>query len=260
MLTGILEPSGGNATVAGIDLNEDPEGVKRAIGYVSQRFSLYEDLTVEENMSFFGAVYGLTGQLLESRMEESLEKTSLTRWRSRLAGKLSGGMKQRLAVANAILHRPGILFLDEPTAGIDPVSRRILWEMLYQFAADGVALFVTTHYMEEAERCNQIAVISQGKLLKIGEPDELKAELKGRLLEVECKPLMKASKIFRTLPGVEGVTAYGTTLHLNVSDERALMPALKSAASSNNIDVTSVKPITASLEDVFATLAEEPHG
>jgi len=169
---------------------------------------------------------------------------------------LSGGLKQRLAVANSILHQPKILFLDEPTAGLDPISRRVLWEMLYQFAEEGVALFVTTHYMEEAERCNQIAVISQGRLLKIGHPDALKAEITGQLLEVECAPLMKASSAFRKIPGVIGVTVYGTTVHLNVSDSRGVSAALPRVAEKEGIKISSVKPISASLEDVFATLEE----
>ncbi len=256
MLCGILAPTSGTATVAGFDVNRDPEKIKAAIGYVSQRFSLYTDLTVFENLKFYGQIYGLSSALLKKRIEEAMATTGLQRYQHYLAGNLSGGWKQRLAVANSTLHHPKILFLDEPTAGIDPLSRRALWEILYQFAHQGVALFVTTHYMEEAERCNQIAFISQGKLLTIGKPEELKAHASGKLLEVECEPLMLASRIFRKIPGVTGSTAYGTNLHLNVSDMEKVSQLLPRLAHEQGIRLISVKPIQASLEDVFATFTE----
>src|SRR5208283_4604905 len=157
------------------------------IGYVSQRFSLYSDLNVEENLSFYGQIYGLEGLDLSRRIEDVLGVTDLGRFRRRLASDLSGGMKQKLAVANAILHKPKIIFLDEPTAGLDPLSRRAIWELLYQLAEGGTSLFVTTHYMEEAERCNTIAFISDGKLLKIGQPAALRHQLSGQILEVSCQ-------------------------------------------------------------------------
>jgi ABC-2 type transport system ATP-binding protein len=260
MLCGILAPTGGNAHVAGFDVVHDPERIKESIGYVSQHFSLYNDLTVEENILFYGRIYKLSNAALKKRMEEIFSMTELGQWRKLLAAELSGGWKQRLALANALLHRPKILFLDEPTAGVDPLSRRALWEILYQLAEQGVALFITTHYMEEAERCNQIAVISQGRLLTIGSPNELKAHASGKLLEVECLPLMKGSRIFRKLPGVTGITAYGTTLHLNVSKVEPMIQTVHEAAKTNSIEIVSIKPIAASLEDVFATLTEESNG
>ncbi|MFO1518806.1 MAG: ABC transporter ATP-binding protein [bacterium] len=260
MLCGILEPTGGSATVAGFDVVHDPESIKKSIGYVSQKFSLYTDLTVEENMLFYGRIYQIPNGLLRERMEETMALTHLDRWRDKLAGQLSGGWKQRLALANALLHRPRILFLDEPTAGVDPLSRRALWEILYQLAESGVALFITTHYMEEAERCNQIAVISQGKLLTIGSPEGLKSHASGKLLEIECQPLMKASRYFSALPGVTGITAYGTTLHLNFETEKDITPSLYRAAQEHGIHIQSIKPIAPSLEDVFATLTEETDG
>jgi ABC-2 type transport system ATP-binding protein len=257
MLCGILAPTGGTATVAGFDVLTDPESIKKSIGYVSQKFSLYADLTVEENLAFYGRIYQIPRSLLKQRMEEIMEMTELVPFRKRLAGQLSGGWKQRLALANAFLHRPRILFLDEPTAGIDPLSRRALWELLYTLAEEGVALFVTTHYMEEAERCNQIAVISQGRLLTIGTPSDLKAHASGKLLEVVCKPLMKGSRVFKQLPGVMGITAYGTTLHLNVDDVKAVTAGIKEASKRESIEVESIWPIAATLEDVFATLTEK---
>ncbi|MBU3758754.1 MAG: ABC transporter ATP-binding protein [Candidatus Omnitrophica bacterium] len=257
MLCGILQPTAGSAWVAGFDVTRDPEKIKESIGYVSQRFSLYGDLSVEENLRFYGSIYLLTGERLEKRIREVYELTGLGPWKDRLAGHLSGGWKQRLAIANGFLHDPKILFLDEPTAGIDPLSRRDLWEVLYELAARGVALFVTTHYMEEAERCAQIAFISRGKILKIGAPAQLKAQIPGKVLEVQCEPLLKASKIFRGLPGLINMTVYGTALHLNVESPETAMPALMEAARENALRINAVKPVGAGLEDVFAALARE---
>ena len=257
MLCGILAPTSGTAQVAGLDVVTDPERVKQSIGYVSQRFSLYGDLTVDENLEFFGRIYGLTPETLKERKEAILKRANLERYREYRADWLSGGWKQRLAVANALLHQPRILFLDEPTAGIDPMSRRVLWEMLYELADEGVALFVTTHYMEEADRCSQIAFVSRGRLLKIGSPETLKSEIHNRLLEVECRPLMKASRLFGALPHVEAVTTYGTTLHLNVTDKTTVEQEIREVAQREAIEITSVHPIAASLEDVFASLEEK---
>src|SRR5882757_5888133 len=174
MLCGILAPTKGTATVAGFDINKDTEQIKNSIGYISQRFSLYGDLNVLENLTFFGQIYGLSGDALHARIEEVLNLTGLEKYRTYLAATLSGGWKQKLAIANGILHKPKILFLDEPTAGIDPLSRKAIWDLLFQLAHNGTALFVTTHYMEEAERCNVITFLSGGKVLKIGPPSEFK--------------------------------------------------------------------------------------
>jgi drug efflux transport system ATP-binding protein len=260
MLCGILAPSEGSATVGGFDVNSDPESVKQAIGYVSQKFSLYPDLTVRENLEFFGRVYGLRNHRLQESIKKVMGLTGLTPYQSQLADTLSGGWKQRLAVANGLLHEPKILFLDEPTAGVDPLSRRSIWELLYELADAGVALFVTTHYMEEAERCNRVAIINRGRLLRLGSPRQLREQADRKLLEVECSPLMKASRSFGKLPGVLGLTAYGTTLHLNVEDPGTLIPALREAARRDSIAVESIQLISASLEDVFAALQKEING
>jgi len=257
MLCGILEPTSGNGTVGGFDVQTQPEQIKGVIGYVSQRFSLYSDLTVTENLLFYGRIYGLEGSALSGRIEEVLVLSGLNRFHQRLAGDLSGGMKQKLTIANAILHRPKIIFLDEPTAGLDPLSRRAIWELLYQLAEGGTSLFVTTHYMEEAERCNTIAFISDGKILKIGHPTQLKQNLSRQILEVACRPLMKASRLFAALEGVHGVTVYGTTLNLNVSDQKAVEARVIAAAGKEGVEITSIKPISASLEDVFSDLDSE---
>jgi len=257
MLCGILSPTSGTATVGGYDVNKDPEKIKTAIGYVSQKFSLYQDLTVRENLEFFGRIYQLDSGRLQKRIEDVMELTGLKAYERFEARALSGGWKQRLAVANGLLHEPKILFLDEPTAGVDPMSRRSIWELLYRLADQSVALFVTTHYMEEAERCNQVAIIARGRLLRGGTPRELRESVSGQLLEVECSPLMKASQAFGRIPGVIGLTAYGTTLHLNVTNPKTVETAIREAARAQSIAVTSVKPIDASLEDVFASLEKE---
>lgn len=254
MLCGILEPTSGNGKVGGFDVQTQPEQIKGVIGYVSQRFSLYSDLNVVENLTFYGQIYGLEGLVLQNRIKELLLLTGLERFHQRLAGDLSGGMKQKLAIANAILHKPKIIFLDEPTAGLDPLSRRSIWELLYQLAEGGTSLFVTTHYMEEAERCNTIAFISDGKLLKIGQPSILRHQLSDQILEVACQPLMKASRLFLTLEGVRGVTVYGTTLNLNVNDQKAVEERVIAAAKKEGVVISSIKPIEASLEDVFSDL------
>jgi len=254
MLCGILEPTSGTGKVGSFDVQTQPEQIKSVIGYVSQRFSLYSDLNVIENLIFYGQIYGLEGAALHHRIKEVLALTGLDHFRQRLAGDLSGGWKQKLAIANALLHKPKIIFLDEPTAGLDPLSRRAIWELLYQLAEGGTSLFVTTHYMEEAERCNTIAFISGGKLLKIGQPSALRQELHDQILEVACQPLMKASRLFLTLEGVRGVTVYGTTLNLNVTDEKAVEARVIAAASKEGIVISSIRPIPASLEDVFSDL------
>ena len=260
MLCGILAPTSGNGKVGGFDVQTQPEQIKGVIGYVSQRFSLYSDLNVIENLNFYGRIYGLEGNTLSGRIKEALDLTGLAPFQKRLAGDLSGGMKQKLAVANAILHHPKIIFLDEPTAGLDPLSRRSIWELLYQLAEGGTSLFVTTHYMEEAERCNTIAFISQGKILKIGAPVDLKAGLQGQILEVTCRPLMKASHLFSTLEGVAGVTVYGTTLNLNVTDPPSVEARVRAAAGKEGVQVTSIRSIPASLEDVFSDLDTKNQG
>jgi ABC-2 type transport system ATP-binding protein len=255
MLCGILSPSEGSARVAGFDINTDAEALKRHIGYVSQRFSLYEDLTVRENLDFFGRVYGLKGTALARRLTDVMAMTGLDRFAGAIARTLSGGWKQRLALSNAFLHKPRILFLDEPTAGIDPLTRRDLWELLYVLAGQGVALFVTTHYMEEAERCNQIAILNQGRLLKKGTPAELRAGIPGHVVEVECRPLLKASHVVKSLPGVTGLTTYGTTLHVNVEDVDAVSARIRAEARKQDVEILGMRPIPASLEDVFALIA-----
>ena len=257
MLCGLLTPSEGTAIVAGVDVGKDAERVKTAIGYMSQRFSLYEDLTCDENLDFYAGVYEIPRHDLSSRLQKIRGLTGLDPYRTRLAGHLSGGWKQRLALACALVHSPKILFLDEPTAGIDPVTRRDLWAVLYELAESGIALFVTTHYMEEAERCAQLAFISKGHLIARGSPDELKHQSKQDLLEVECRPLMKAMGRLRDDPNILSITTYGTSLRVQAAPGVDPEPLVRERLSNSGVEVRSMKMVQPGLEDLFSMLTQE---
>jgi len=256
MLTGILKPTAGQAWVAGVNLIDAPELVKPLVGYVSQRFSLYEDLTIRENLDFFSRVYGLEGKARTERIEEVLEMTQMQHVEHRLAGHLSGGWKQRLAIANAILHRPKVLFLDEPTAGLDPIVRRLVWELLYKLTQEGMALFLTTHYMEEAERCHHLAILSHGKILMQGTPSAIRQSLSDDVWRITCQPLMLASSLFQQLPQVKGLTVYSHALHVHLSQLVDREPFYR-LAQEHGIHIESIEKIEPTLEDVFATLEQE---
>lgn len=259
ILCGLLVPTEGHARVDGLNVAKDGEQVRRRIGYMPQRFSLYEDLSVTENLNFFASIYGLSGAELRQRRDWAIELTQLGPYLGRLAGKLSGGWKQRLALAAAIMHRPRVMFLDEPTAGIDPVARRELWNLLFDLAGQGVTLLVTTHYMDEAERCGRVGYLYLSHLLVEGRPDEL-AKLpivtpEGcRRVEAACERGAAAvMSRARSLPYVREVTIFGNALHLLVSDEAddaRLEHDLEEAAGTD----VEVRPIGATLEDVFVRL------
>ena len=258
MLCGLLAPSGGSASLEGVDVTRNPEAVKEQIGYTSQRFSLYEDLTVRENIRFFGQIYGLSGERLNNRMHEVVSLVGIADYLQRLAGQLSGGWKQRLAVACALLHDPKILFLDEPTAGIDPVARRELWDLLYQLSSEGKTLFVTTHYMDEAERCTHVGYIYLSKLIVCGEPDELKTlpevTPKGqRRLELQTdQPSLTLQKI-RKMEGVTDATLFGYSIHLLVKDF-VCEEDLRRWLQEQELEVLVLREIQPELEDVFVML------
>jgi ABC-2 type transport system ATP-binding protein len=255
MLCGLLTPSAGRATVAGFDVGREPERVRQNIGYMSQKFSLYGDLTVMENLRLFAGLYSVPRAVLAERMAWALEKSNLKGHENRLTRTLSGGWKQRLALGCAVLHRPPIVFLDEPTSGVDPVARRQFWDLIHQMASEGVTVFVTTHYMEEAEYCNRLALIFRGKMVALGTPSELKQNsMDGELLLVECEDLGTAVDALRVQPAVLDAAVFGNALHLVVADAAAVMLQVRETLTSKNITVGKIEKIRPTLEDVFVSL------
>jgi ABC-type multidrug transport system ATPase subunit len=258
MLCGLLQPTSGTAAVNGFDIVRQSEDVKRSIGYMNQSFSLYRDLTVDENLTFFGGVYGLSGRALEARKQAVIEIVGIGSYLNRRSGLLSGGWKQRLALAVALIHEPDLVFLDEPTAGIDPVARRELWDLLFDLAGQGKTLFVTTHYMDEAERCDRIAYIYLSKLMVLGTPTELKAlpEVRPdgtRRVAVAASRPSSALAILKKEPFTRDATLVEAEIHLLVPEETTdaqIMDSLKTAG----IPVQGMRPVEPSLEDVFVIL------
>ncbi len=258
MLCGVLRPSGGAATVLGVDVGRDPEAVKRRIGYMSQSFSLYADLSVTENIRFYARVYGLDASAMRRREEAVIELTGIGAYRGRIADRLSGGWKQRLALACAMVHEPALLFLDEPTAGIDPVARRELWDLLFRLSHEGVTMFVTTHYMDEAERCSHVGYIYLSRLIAAGRPDELKhapdvTPAGMRRLEVTCADPTAALARARNTPSIHDATLFGQVLHIVSNDDLSDSDTLAALAPED--PAASVRPIAATLEDAFVALS-----
>jgi len=258
MLCGILEPSDGRARIAGFDVAREAQKLKGKLGYMSQKFSLYDELTVTENLFFYGRLYGLRGAELKARVDELIALTHLEPYVNRRASLLSGGWRQRLAMACAIIHKPIVLFLDEPTAGIDPVARRELWDLLFEFASQGVTLFVTTHYMDEAERCSHVGYIHMSKLIVCGEPDELKhlpeVNPSGtRRIDVTCEHVTVGLQAVRQMPGARAATVFGQSMHL-LLDQNVTDDAIRERLAGAGIREVDIRPIAASLEDVFVTL------
>jgi ABC-2 type transport system ATP-binding protein len=252
ILCGLLVPTSGEARVLGLDAAAEPEAVKRRIGYMSQRFSLYEDLTVRQNLRFFGGVYGLRGQALEEREAWAFEMTDLGGREDRLTGSLPGGWKQRLALACAVLHRPRVIFLDEPTGGVDPIARRRFWRLIDGLAEEGITVFVTTHYLDEAEHCHRLALMHAGRLVALGTVGELKEIFAGRaVLEVGCPRPLEALDLLGGEPWVAETSIFGTRIHLVVGDaEEGRRRALELLAGSGNVPAEA-EPIVPSLEDIF---------
>ena len=259
MLCGILEPTSGDAMVGGYSIVKDPDMVKKNIGYMSQRFSLYNDLTVEENINFFGGVYGLEGKALKDRKIWVLEIANLKGKEKLLTGSLPGGIKQRLALGTAVIHKPGIVFLDEPTSGVDPISRRGFWELINDLSDEGITVFVTTHYLEEAEFCNNIILINAGKLIAEGNSKQLKTNyIKNTILEVECDNVVEALDILDRQSFVEDTSIFGNSIHLSVPKDFSDFEMIsKLLTSEHSINVSKITKIIPTLEDVFIHLLEK---
>ena len=255
ILCGLLQPTSGSAMVAGYDVAREPETVRGQIGYMSQKFSLYNDLRVIENLRFFAGLYNVPRDLAEKRIAWALDMAGLAGRERLITGTLPGGWKQRLALGCAVLHQPPIVFLDEPTSGVDPISRRQFWELIHHMAGDGVTVFVTTHYMEEAEYCNRLALIDRGRIVALGTPNELKRRaMKGDLLLVECSPLGRAVELAQQAPGVLDAAVFGNALHLVVAEASSAIPALRDYLRQRDVAVQRIEAIPPTLEDVFVSL------
>jgi ABC-2 type transport system ATP-binding protein len=258
MLCGLLLPTSGRGRVAGFDLLKEPERIKQVIGYMSQKFSLYDDLTVIENLHFFGGVYGLSGPSQREREDQVLERVGLKDLRSRTTRDLASGWKQRLALGCSILHRPPILFLDEPTSGVDPISRRNFWGLIQQMGEEGVTTFVTTHYMDEAEYCGRLALIYRGKIIAMGAPSELKTKtLTKGVLEVECDPLVPALDLLGKEDWVYEAAIFGDALHVIGREGIELKKEIAALFQAQKIGVRRMEWIRPSLEDVFVSLIDK---
>ena len=257
MLCGLLRPTSGRAAVDGIDVGRDPEGVKRRIGYMSQRFSLYELLSVDQNIRFYGGLYGLSGPRLEARRRFALDMAGLAGREKELTRHLSGGWRQRLALGCALLHEPPIVFLDEPTGGVDPVSRREFWRLIDTLSGEGTTVLVTTHYLDEAERCDRVAILHAGTLAALGTIAQLKATFADRpILEVRSPDPVAAMTMLDGLPFVEKTSLFGTAVHAVLRDRQFTPDHIRAALSGAGIPATSVQPVVASLEDVFLDVAD----
>jgi ABC-2 type transport system ATP-binding protein len=255
MLCGLLKPTSGRATVAGYDVARDPESVRQNIGYMSQKFSLYNDLKVVENLRLFAGLYSVSAKELPARIDWALTMANLKGQERLLTQTLPGGWKQRLALGCSVLHRPPVIFLDEPTSGVDPITRRQFWDLIHHMAQEGVTVFVTTHYMEEAEYCNRLALIFRGKIVALGTPSELKRDsMKGELLLVECAPLGPAVEALQSAGSVTDAAVFGNALHLVVADAALAEPEIRACLARRQVTVSRIAPIRPTLEDVFVSL------
>ena len=258
ILCGLLSPSGGRAEVAGFDVARNPEKVREHIGYMSQKFSLYGDLSVVENLRFFGGVYRVTGARLNERLSFAVEMAGLKGREDALVATLSGGWKQRLALGCAILHEPQILFLDEPTSGVEPTSRRRFWDLIYSLSELGVTVLITTHYMDEAEYCNRIALVNQGRLVALGSPSELKRNsVKGNLFLIDAADPGALMVTLQSAPGVADVAPFGSSLHLMLDPARGHLSEVEAYLAARHTGWSRIAPIDPTLEDVFVQLVRQ---
>ena len=261
MMLGLLPPSSGSAEVLGVPVAESPRAIRPRVGYMAQKFSLYNDLTVLQNLRFYGRSYGLKNEALAQRIEEALRLTDLEDRRHAQTRDLSGGWRQRLALNAAILHRPELVFLDEPTAGVDPVSRRAFWDLLYELVADGVTVFVTTHYMDEAEHCHRLAFIQRGRLIAQGSPEEIKRdEMEGEVLEIDCDKPNRAVDVLREMGLFREVALYGAQIHAVADDVERHESQIRAALDEADVTLRSMEVILPSLEDVFIATVRRHKG
>ena len=257
MLCGILAPTEGEGTVVGLDVRTQAEEIKTHIGYMSQKFSLYEDLTVEENIDFYSGIYRIPTEKKQERKEWALQMAGLVEHRNMRAGLLAGGWKQRLSLGCAILHEPPVIFLDEPTSGVDPISRRQFWELIYELSGKGVTVFVTTHYMDEAEYCDRIALIYRGELIAMGTPESLKQEtMQEDVLEIYCDQPNDAMEMIERLDSVKEAALFGKGLHVIVASANDGVREIRDLLNDAGFAITRMETITPSMEDVFVSLIE----
>ena len=258
MLCGILAPSSGSAMVGGFDVSREPDRVKEQIGYMSQRFSLYPDLTVAENIRFFGGIYGLSAERLRERGAWAIEMAGLRGREDQFTRELAGGWKQRLALGCAILHEPPMLFLDEPTSGVDPVSRRQFWDLIYGLAERGTTVFVTTHFLDEAEHCDRLVLIYRGRVVALGTPDELKqTAVKGTILSVRCDDTDRAAEVLRGQDDLRQVAMFGASVHVTTDNAEKASVAIRASLAGAGIPVHEIGTVPPTLEDVFVSSVEE---
>jgi ABC-2 type transport system ATP-binding protein len=254
MLCGVLRPTEGTGSVLGFDIRKDPEAIKRRIGYMSQRFSLYGDLSVRENMEFYADIFGVRGEAREPQIQRLLRFARLEEFQDRNADALSGGMKKKLGLACALIHRPQVLFLDEPTNGVDPISRREFWDILSDLHIAGVTIFISTAYMDEAERCSRVGLMYQGEIIKQITPAELRQLVRGDLIAIVANDLAATETIVAQMIGVSEVQAYGDRLHVFVDDAPRRLPEIETTLHAANICVTQIRPTAPHLQEVFISL------
>jgi len=255
MLCGLLKPTSGRASVNGHDVATEPEVIRRNIGYMSQKFSLYDDLTVEENIDFFSGIYGVPQEKRAERKEYVLRMAEIVERRRTKTHTLSGGWKQRLALGCAILHEPPILFLDEPTSGVDPIARRAFWALIHELSAAGRTIFVSTHYMDEAENCHRLALMYRGKVIALGAPEALKRQLNShRILRLDISDVLETMRALEGIPGIRDVAVFGGGLHVTVDDLDTAKARIPAVLAAKAIELKRMEPIVPSMEDVFVAM------
>ena len=253
---GVMRPDQGSIVIDGIDVLAHPERAKRHVSYMPQRFALYEDLTVEENIRFFADLFEMPDALWRARAEAMLAASDMSRFRGRLAGQLSGGMKQKLGLTCSLIHTPRVLLLDEPTTGVDPISRREFWQILYGLRAEGVAMLISTAYLDEAERCDRLALLHRGRMMYCDTPAGLKARMPGAMIEVLSPEPRRVRELLQALPGVRSVLLVGNGAHIH-ADDAGLLPQLAQALAAAGVAVTDVKAVAPTIEDLFVALLDQ---